>query len=555
MVKANDIRLVIMTVRRSPEYVHKTLASLMLSDPLVHQLKGIHLVVGGADIEYLNQYLHHKNIQIHPMSFEEVEGSRDWVIHRKFCHNYYRCLTINRQDCHGLCICEDDVAFQDGFIEKMLSALNELEQDHKLHHYLLDLYLPNSLMPDPAFGRGKAVTKYLPRNFYGTQCIYYPISIVPEVARLIFEQGVAEYHSPGDLLIGKYLWSTDCLYGPWHSLVQHIGFHSTGLAGMFHRSYTFNTTAEAVNGKEIYEAVNFDLGDTIGGIAKKLSYPAQFKGQELIVDLPGNVPAKVVGNLSALYQLLYTLVVHAIMYTGQGEVIICVQVESIIDNDLYLHFTISDTGSGRQKKVFESIVNEKPVNEADNDLVKSLSYCASLATILGGEIWIEAGEEDAPPVDGCAIHFTVQLQTPAHNYLQPGSRILSALRGLSVLVVDDNLSNRNLLLNMLTTWGMQARAVEDGASALELLHKNKASGNQCWMVLLDASMPGTNGFTIAKYIHEHPGLTKFILMMMSGDIQGDKAALCREAGVHDHLAKPILQAELLEAFRYFVNGA
>lgn len=59
MITPNDLRLVVMTVRRSPEYIHTTLASLLLSDALVHQLKGVHLVVGDAEVEYLNQYRHH----------------------------------------------------------------------------------------------------------------------------------------------------------------------------------------------------------------------------------------------------------------------------------------------------------------------------------------------------------------------------------------------------------------------------------------------------------------------------------------------------------------
>ena len=146
-ITPQDIRLVIMSVWRSPEYIHKTLASLMMSDPLVHQLKGIHIVVGGSDVQYLEQYRHHKRINIHSLTIPENENIKEWLIHRKCCYNYYRCLTIPEMDYHGLCICEDDVVFQDRFVEKMLEAANEMENEHKITKYILDFYLPYGFSP------------------------------------------------------------------------------------------------------------------------------------------------------------------------------------------------------------------------------------------------------------------------------------------------------------------------------------------------------------------------------------------------------------------------
>jgi two-component system sensor histidine kinase/response regulator len=200
------------------------------------------------------------------------------------------------------------------------------------------------------------------------------------------------------------------------------------------------------------------------------------------------------------------------------------------------------------------MVNERPINEEDKGLAKILSHCSGLATILNGELWIEVDEKDVPSEsDGCTLHFTVHFQKSQQTYPQSGSRVLEAVRELPVLVVDDNVSNRNLLVNMLAGWGIQAHSAADGVSALELLHKRRLSGNQFWMVLLDASMPGMDGFTVAKQIVEHSGLAKFVLMMTSYDIEGDRASMCRDAGVHDQLHKPILPSELLEAFRYFIE--
>ena len=101
MITPNDLRLVVMTVRRSPEYIHTTLASLLLSDALVHQLRGVHLVVGDAEVEYLNQYRHQHRIEIHQMGQEDAQRTRQWNLHHRSCLNYYRCLTCRQQIAGG----------------------------------------------------------------------------------------------------------------------------------------------------------------------------------------------------------------------------------------------------------------------------------------------------------------------------------------------------------------------------------------------------------------------------------------------------------------------
>jgi hypothetical protein len=204
-----------------------TLASLLLSDPLVHRLRGVHLVVGGAEVEYLNQYRHHYRIEIHQMSQEDAHRTRLWTLRQRFCLNYYRCLTVPPADCRGICICEDDVIFQDGFIDKMLSAVNEMEETHKLTKYLLDLYLPDGLLPEPSFRCGPYCAKYQAPSFYGTQCMYYPRPVVLELAQFVHEHGVSNYRVEGDNA-GERIRYRDrrtirngTLFGAAHRLHQH----------------------------------------------------------------------------------------------------------------------------------------------------------------------------------------------------------------------------------------------------------------------------------------------------------------------------------------------
>ena len=146
-----------------------------------------------------------------------------------------------------MCICEDDVIFQDGFIEKMLAAVNEMEQTHKLSKYLLDLYLPYGLLPEPSFRSGQYCAKYHAQSFYGTQCMYYPRPVAAELARFVHEQGVSHYRVQSDMLVREYANARSALYGTVRSLVQHIGFTTTGLAAFFHRAPTFHGGVPPLN--------------------------------------------------------------------------------------------------------------------------------------------------------------------------------------------------------------------------------------------------------------------------------------------------------------------
>lgn len=239
MIAPSDLRLAVMTVNRSPEYIHTTLASLLLSGPFVHCLKGLHLVVGGGEAGYLEHYRHNRRVEVHIPGEQDCRRLREWTPHQRFCFNYYRCLAVVPADCHGIVICEDDVIFQDRFLETAINAINELEE-RGVSKYLLDMYIPDSMKPRGESGEGKYCVKYDVEGYYGTQCIFFPRTVVPEVAWMMQRFGVAEYRAPGDMIVKQYAGMTDTLYGTRHSLVQHIGVCSTGLSSFTHCAPTFN---------------------------------------------------------------------------------------------------------------------------------------------------------------------------------------------------------------------------------------------------------------------------------------------------------------------------
>jgi CheY-like chemotaxis protein len=119
------------------------------------------------------------------------------------------------------------------------------------------------------------------------------------------------------------------------------------------------------------------------------------------------------------------------------------------------------------------------------------------------------------------------------------------LRGLRVVVVDDNATNRRILVEMLRHWRMRPQAASGGPEALGALEKAARAGRPFPLVLLDANMPGMDGFALAERIKKRPRLASASIMMLtSGPRPGDRAR-CRELGVSHYLVKPVGESDLL----------
>ena len=120
------------------------------------------------------------------------------------------------------------------------------------------------------------------------------------------------------------------------------------------------------------------------------------------------------------------------------------------------------------------------------------------------------------------------------------------LRDLPVLVVDDNSTNRRVLVGILTHWGMKPTAVEGGRAALMALQIAKDIGRPFPLILLDGQMPEIDGFTLAQQIQDHPDLVRSTVMMLTSADQLGDATLCRKLGISAYLVKPVRQSELLD---------
>ena len=305
---------------------------------------------------------------------------------------------------------------------------------------------------------------------------------------------------------------------------------------------------------------NFLLRDGLGESLKTIGFRAHEKGLELALHIKSDVADELVGDLGRLRQVVINLVGNAIKFTEHGEVSVTV---SRAENEpgaagapaltgapgraLRLHFCVADTGIGipreKQGMVFEAFT------QADGTITRQyggtglgLAISTQLVRLMGGRLWLES-----EPGCGSRFHFTANfaVQTAPVARLTPSD--MEHLLNQPVLVVDDNATNRQILTEILVKWRMHPVAVADARAALEELQRAAATRQPYLLVLLDAKMPGTDGFTLAQQMKVHPEFARTLVMMLSSADRSTDVARCRELGVATYLVKPVSQSELLDA--------
>jgi signal transduction histidine kinase/CheY-like chemotaxis protein/HPt (histidine-containing phosphotransfer) domain-containing protein len=299
-------------------------------------------------------------------------------------------------------------------------------------------------------------------------------------------------------------------------------------------------------GKLDFDNIDFSLRDSMGETMKAVSVRAHEKGLELVCHIPNDVPDSLIGDPGRLRQIIVNLVGNAIKFTEHGEVVMNIDTEFQNNDEVFLHFAVTDTGIGipseKQKVIFDAFA------QADGSTTRKyggsglgLAITSLLVEAMGGRIWIESEVGN-----GSTFHFTVPLSLQ-QNPAKPAAVAPGEMQGLRVLVVDDNATNRRILFETLTHWGMKPTCVEGGRLAVSESQRATRAGEPYALTLLDGCMPEMDGFEVAQELKDSPELTNTTIMMLTSSGQRGEAARCREMGVAAYLTKPITQSSLFDA--------
>ncbi len=300
-------------------------------------------------------------------------------------------------------------------------------------------------------------------------------------------------------------------------------------------------------GKMEIEEVDFNLAEVVRETSKALAVRAHERGLELAVHMPMDIPHALRGDPTRIRQVLFNLVGNAIKFTEQGEVVVDVEQQWQTDDEIGLLFSVTDTGIGipkdRLKKIFDSFTQvDASMARRFGGTGLGLTITSELVRLMDGTLWVKSQLGQ-----GSTFYFTLTLKL-GDNANPPVTKLeQDELGGLTALIVDDNATNRQILDEMMSHWGLQTTLCSGASSALRELERAASEQQPFDLVLLDAMMPVVDGFQLAELIRQRPELQPGTVMMLSSADRPNSTAKCRELGIATYLIKPISASALLEA--------
>ncbi len=301
-------------------------------------------------------------------------------------------------------------------------------------------------------------------------------------------------------------------------------------------------------GKMELEKHPFSLNELIESALDLVVTRAAEKELEIAYLMDGDVPPVVVGDATRLRQVLANLLSNAVKFTEQGEVVVSVSSEQLGEAEYMLHFAVRDTGIGipadRMGRLFQSF------SQVDSSTTRKyggtglgLAISAQLVRLMGGKIWVES-EEGV----GSTFHFTVLVEKAPDDVEHKTVLSDFRLEGRRVLIVDDNATNRLILIRQAKSWGLEPRAAVNGHEALEWIR----NGESFDLAIVDMQMPEMDGAMLAQEIRKILGENAPPLILLTS--LGGWESIPPDVQFAARLSKPIKPSILLDTIIQVVDA-
>jgi PAS domain S-box-containing protein len=297
-------------------------------------------------------------------------------------------------------------------------------------------------------------------------------------------------------------------------------------------------------GKLDIERQPFDLRRCIEESLDLLSSDAAGKNINLAYFIDDSVPAQLVGDVTRLRQILVNLLSNSIKFTHRGEVVVTVSAQRKDEHDYDVMFSVRDTGIGipedRQAELFQVFTQvDASTTRKYGGTGLGLAISKRLAEVMGGRMWLES-EVGV----GSTFHFTITAEASgsqlAHSFLQERS---SALAGRRLLIVDDNSTNRRILVKQSLLWGMVPSAAASAIEALDLVRHGHAFDAG----ILDMGMPEMDGLGLALEIRKYRDEYALPLIMLTSVANRPRDATLAQVKFAAYLNKPIKPTALFDS--------
>jgi two-component system sensor histidine kinase/response regulator len=299
-------------------------------------------------------------------------------------------------------------------------------------------------------------------------------------------------------------------------------------------------------GKMDMESVDFQLEDTLDNISTLVGVKTQEKGLELLFKTDPSVPTALVGDPLRLGQILINLSNNAVKFTDTGEIVVSTELVKKDQAQVTLKLSVRDSGIGMTTEQAAKLF--QPFAQADSSTTRKyggtglgLTISKRLAEMMGGEIWVESEQGR-----GSTFSFTANFdlgKEKAQKQYKPASE----LRGMKVLVVDDNATSRSIFQEILESFSFDVTLASSGQEGLTEL-ENASETQPFDLVIMDWQMPGMDGIETSKHIKNHTGLDKIPAIIMATAYGREEVMQqVEEVGLEGFLIKPVSPSMLFDA--------
>jgi signal transduction histidine kinase/DNA-binding response OmpR family regulator len=292
----------------------------------------------------------------------------------------------------------------------------------------------------------------------------------------------------------------------------------------------------------------FNLWECLEDTMKFMAGRAHEKDLELVLDIKPTVPDLVIADAPRLRQIVVNLIGNAIKFTSRGEVVLEVSFDELADQQIELHFVIRDTGIGiaydKQRLIFEAF------SQADGSTTREfggtglgLTISARLVSAMQGELGVQS-----TPGKGSSFHFSICVELAA--VASRGDNV--SLRGMPVLIIDENATTRRVLTDLLTFWQARPKSASTAKESLNLMHQADEEGHPFTLLLADARTLAMDGLDLALRTRRSPPLASVVVLLTAE--QRSDLACSQELGVSGYLTKPVRRSELMAMVQGLVHN-
>ncbi|MBS2039573.1 response regulator [bacterium] len=299
-------------------------------------------------------------------------------------------------------------------------------------------------------------------------------------------------------------------------------------------------------GKLTLESVEFEVVSVFANVLGLLKPKALDKGLQILLDLDPEVPGRLLGDPVRLEQILLNYGSNAVKFTERGQVTLTLRLLDRSEHQVELLFQVRDTGPGLTVEQCQGLF--QTFHQGDSSITRrfggsglGLSICKNLASLMGGQVGVES-------LLGQGSTFWLQVRLGLGSQVGTAAGAVEASRpapgqlslgGRRVLLVEDNAMNREVATELLQSYGLQVDLAEDGLQALDRVRSQAYE-----LVLMDLQMPVMDGLRAAREIRKLPGLQDLPVLAMTANAMQADIQLCLEAGMNDHIGKPVDPAQL-----------